>query len=87
MNTTEQEESTMNTTTDKVADFAHETVDALADASNHARAAFDEKSDQIMNAEQQLLKNCQTYVRENPVTSLGLAVAGGFLLSRLLSRR
>jgi len=40
-----------------------------------------------MNAEQQLMKNCQTYVRENPVTSLGLAVAGGFLLSRLLSGR
>jgi ElaB/YqjD/DUF883 family membrane-anchored ribosome-binding protein len=85
MNTTNEEETTMNTT-DKVANFAHETVDAVADASNHARAAFDEKSDQIMNAEQQLLKNCQTYIRENPVTSLGLAVAGGFLLSRLLSR-
>lgn len=77
----------MNTTTDKVADFAHETVDTLADASNHARAAFDEKSDQIMNAEQQLMKNCQTYIRENPVTSVGIAVAGGFLLSRLLSGR
>ncbi|OYV18009.1 MAG: hypothetical protein CG439_1439 [Methylococcaceae bacterium NSP1-2] len=85
MNTTDEEETTMNTT-DKVAQFAHETVDAVADASHQARAAFDEKSDQIMNAEQQLLKNCQTYVRENPVTSLGLAVAGGFLLSRLLSR-
>jgi len=85
MQTTDEEEMTMNTT-DTVAQFAHETVDAVADASNHARAAFDEKSDQIMNAEQQLLKNCQTYVRENPVTSLGLAVAGGFLLSRLLGR-
>lgn len=72
-------------TTDKVANFAHETVDAVAGATNQARATFDQKSDQIINAEQQLLKNCQTYVRENPVTSLGLAVAGGFLLSRLLS--
>lgn len=85
MKASDEKESTMNTT-DKVANFAHETVDAVADASNHARAAFDEKSEQIINAEQQLLKNCQTYVRENPVTSLGLAVAGGFLLSRLLSR-
>lgn len=87
MQITDEGEPTMNTTTDKVSDFVHETVDAVADASNHARAAFDEKSDQIMNAEQQLLKNCQTYIRENPVTSLGLAAAGGFLLSRLLSRR
>jgi len=85
MTTKDEEETTMNTT-DKVAHFAHETVDAVADASNHARASFDEKSDQLINAEQQLMKNCQTYVRENPVTSLGLAVAGGFLLSRLLGR-
>jgi len=85
MKTTNEEDTTMNTT-DKVANFAHEAVDSIADASNHARASFDEKSDQIINAEQQLLKNCQSYVRENPVTSLGLAVAGGFLLSRLLGR-
>jgi ElaB/YqjD/DUF883 family membrane-anchored ribosome-binding protein len=87
MQTTDEENPAMNTTTDKVANFAHETVDSIADASNQARASFDEKSDQIMNAEQQLMKNCQSYVRENPVTSLGLAVAGGFLLSRLLSSR
>ena len=74
-------------TTDKVAQFAHEAVDTVANASNQARATFDETSDQLMNAEQLLLKNCQNYVRENPVTSLGLAVAGGFLLSRLLSCR
>jgi ElaB/YqjD/DUF883 family membrane-anchored ribosome-binding protein len=86
MNTIDEEGQTMNTT-DKVANFAHEAIDNVADASNHARAAFDEKSEQINNVEQQLLKNCQTYVRENPVTSLGLAVAGGFLLSRLLNNR
>jgi len=86
MNTTDEGEHTMNTT-DKVANFAHEAVNSVADASNQARAAFDEKSDQIIDAEQQLVKNCQTYIRENPVTSLGLAVAGGFLLSRLLSGR
>jgi ElaB/YqjD/DUF883 family membrane-anchored ribosome-binding protein len=81
-----KEETTMNTT-DKVSQFAHETVDSIADASNHARAAFDEKSDEIINAEQLLVKNCQSYVRENPVTSLGLAVVSGFILSRLLSGR
>jgi ElaB/YqjD/DUF883 family membrane-anchored ribosome-binding protein len=81
-----EQETTMNTT-DKVADFAHDTVDTIANASNHARQTFDERSDDLMNAEQLLVKNCQSYVRENPVTSLGLAVAGGFLLSRLLSGR
>jgi len=86
MKTTDEKDKTMNTT-DKVAHFAHEAVDTVADASNHARAAFDETSDQLVNAEQLLMKNCQTYIRENPVTSLGLAIAGGFLLSRVLSGR
>ena len=84
---TEQETTTMKTTTDKVSDFAHETVDTIANASNQAREAFDEKSDQLINAEQRLVKNCQGYIRENPITSLGIAVASGFLLSRLLSGR
>lgn len=89
MQTTDEEKPAMNTTTEKAANFAHEAVDSIADASNQARAAFDEKSDQIMNAEQQLMKNCQTYIRENPVTSLGIAAAAGFLVGSLLgiSRR
>lgn len=74
-------------TTDKVSNFAHETVDKVTNATNQAREAFDEKSDQLMDAEQQLMKNCRGYIRDNPVTSLGIAVAGGFLLSRLLSGR
>jgi ElaB/YqjD/DUF883 family membrane-anchored ribosome-binding protein len=91
-----KQEATMNTT-DKVSNFAHETVDTIANASNQAREAFadathqvretmDEKSDQFINAEQRLVKNCQGYIRDNPITSLGIAVASGFLLSRLLSR-
>lgn len=93
----DQETTTMKTVTDKVSDFAHETVDNIANASNQAREAvvgathqvretMDEKSDQLINAEQRLVKNCQGYIRDNPITSLGIAVAGGFLLSRLLNR-
>lgn len=72
-------------TTEKISDFAHETVDAIANATHQAKETFDEKSDQLINAEQRLMKNCQSYIRENPITSLSIAVASGFLLSRLLS--
>lgn len=96
MNNKEQE-TTMNTT-DKVSEFAHDTVDTIANASHQAREAFtdashqaketfEQKSEQLINAEQRLVKNCRGYVRDNPITSLGIAVAGGFLLSRLLSGR
>jgi ElaB/YqjD/DUF883 family membrane-anchored ribosome-binding protein len=92
-----EQETPMNTT-DKIAGYAHETIDTVANATNQAteafadvtqqaRESFDEKSDQFINAEQRMVKECRSYVRDNPVTSLGIAVAGGFLLSRLLSGR
>ncbi|MGD0959373.1 MAG: DUF883 domain-containing protein [Methylomonas sp.] len=74
-------------TIDKASSFAHEAIDKLAKVSNQAADTFDEKSRDVKTAEQQLLKNCNNFIRDNPATSLGIAVAAGFLLSRLLSRR
>jgi len=74
-------------TIDKASHSAHETVDKITNATNQAADALGEKGEQLINAEQQLMKNCCGYVRENPVTSLGIAVAAGFLLSRVLSGR
>ena len=34
-----------------------------------------------------LVDDCSTYVRANPLASLGIAVAAGFLISRLISAR
>jgi ElaB/YqjD/DUF883 family membrane-anchored ribosome-binding protein len=59
----------------------------MASATHQAAEAIGEKGDQLKNAEKQLVENCRSYVRDNPVTSLGIAVAAGFLLSRLLSGR
>ena len=72
---------------DKAANSAHEAVDKVASATNQAAEALGEKGEQLKNAEQQLMENCRSYVRDNPITSLGLATAAGFLLSRLLSGR
>lgn len=72
---------------DKASHAAHETVDKIAGATNKAAERIGEKGEQLKNAEQNLLNNCRVYARENPVASLGIAVAAGFLLSRLLSSR
>ena len=74
-------------TIDKAANSAHEAVDKVASATNQAAEALGEKGEQLKNAEQQLMENCRGYVRDNPITSLGIAVAAGFLLSRVLSGR
>jgi ElaB/YqjD/DUF883 family membrane-anchored ribosome-binding protein len=74
-------------TIETVSKFAHEAGDKIADATSQAAEALGEKGNQIRNAEQRLMKHCRGYVCDHPVTSLGIAAATGFLLSRLLSRR
>ena len=73
--------------TDKVSHSAHEAYDKIADATSQAAEALGEKGEQLKNAEQQLMEDCRVYVRDNPITSVGIAGAAGFLLSRVLSGR
>ncbi|WP_340124268.1 DUF883 domain-containing protein [Methylobacter svalbardensis] len=72
---------------DKAANSANEAVDNVASAANQTAEALSEKGEQLKNAEQQMMEECRVYVRDNPITSLGIAVAAGFLLSRVLSGR
>ena len=74
-------------TIDKASNSAHEAFDKIANVTGHAAEALGEKGEQLKNAEQQLMANCCGYVSDNPITSLGIAVAAGFLLSRVLSGR
>jgi ElaB/YqjD/DUF883 family membrane-anchored ribosome-binding protein len=72
---------------DKAANSANEAVDKAASATNQATEALGKKGEQLKNAEQQLMEDCRVYVRDNPITSVGIAGAAGFLLSRVLSGR
>jgi ElaB/YqjD/DUF883 family membrane-anchored ribosome-binding protein len=74
-------------TIDKASKTAHEAFDKIANATSEAAETLGEKGEQLKNAEQQLMKNCRSYISDNPITSVSIAAAAGFLLSRLLSRR
>jgi len=74
-------------TVDKAASSAHEAVDKIAGATNQAAEMLGEKGEQLRNAEQQLIEDCRMYINDNPITSMAIAVAAGFMLSRLLSCR
>lgn len=71
----------------KASNYAHEAVDKAASAATHATEAFDEKSERLKKAEKRLIKDYTNYTRDNPITSLGIALAAGFLISRVLSGR
>ena len=74
-------------TVDRMASGAHEAVDKMADVVTQAAEALDVKGEQLKDFQAQWLENSRVYIRDNPMKSLGIAVVGGFLLSRLLSSR
>lgn len=72
---------------ERVADGAHETVDKVAEATHQAADAISEKGAQLQDLQEEWLENARDYINKNPVKSVGIAIAGGFLMSRLLSGR
>lgn len=74
-------------TLDNISNTAHQAYDKFASAGSHAVDELVEKSGQIKNAEQRLVKDCRGYISDNPMTSVGIAAAVGFFLGRLLNQR
>ena len=72
---------------DRMASGAHAAVDRTADAVAQAAETLGVKGGQLKDLQEQWLAKSSAYVRDNPLKALGIAVVGGFLLSRLLSAR
>lgn len=66
---------------------AHQAVDSAGGVATHAAGALGGKGDQLQDSGKRIVERTGGYVREHPVASLGMAVAAGYLLSRLLSPR
>jgi len=72
---------------DRVATGAHLAVDKLAGAATSAAETMSVRGQQLKEAQTRITANCRSYVRENPMVSVGIAAAVGFVLSRLFKRR
>jgi ElaB/YqjD/DUF883 family membrane-anchored ribosome-binding protein len=66
---------------------AHSTVDKMASGANHAADAIITKSTQLQHLQQQLVTGTRAQIRNHPLLSLSVAIAGGALFSLWLSRR
>lgn len=77
-------EENIKETIDKVTHSAHEAVDKMANASYKTAEVLSEKGEQLKTAEEEMIENYRVYIRENPIRAVGIALAAGFLLSRLL---
>jgi ElaB/YqjD/DUF883 family membrane-anchored ribosome-binding protein len=70
---------------ERVASSAHQAVDKLAGSANRAAQTLGVKTVQVKDAQERMAEELRVYVRNNPMTSVGIAVAAGFLLSRLIN--
>ncbi|MCC5865716.1 MAG: DUF883 family protein [Wenzhouxiangella sp.] len=70
-------------TTDKLAGKAHEAVDSAAEKVSDA----EEKLREVAAQGQDVLTAVSNYIKENPLTALGLAFAAGTVFSSLTRRR
>ncbi len=72
---------------DRLATTAHTSVDKMSSALTDASARLDEKSKQLQEAYGRFADTGRDYVRSSPATSVLIALAAGYTLSKLLGRR
>ena len=72
---------------DRFARSAHQMVDKVATVASDAADTLGVKADQFNGTQQKLTEQCENYIRENPLASIGIAVAAGYILSKVLSSR
>ncbi len=66
---------------DNLASGAHHTVDRIASMANRAAASVEATGGQICNAQSRVMDSCRIQLRDQPLTTLGIAVAVGYFLN------
>jgi ElaB/YqjD/DUF883 family membrane-anchored ribosome-binding protein len=72
---------------DRLATSAHAGVDKVQGALTDASARMEEKTKQLSEAYKHFAETGRDYVRTSPATSILVALAAGYTLSKLLGRR
>ena len=70
---------------DQVASMAHQAVDGAANVAAPAADWLAEQGDNINATQKKLVEDTCNYVSANPLKSVAIAVAAGFLLSRIMA--
>lgn len=70
---------------EKIAQATSQAAEVLSEKKEQIAEAVSEKSKQVMEMEEEFLKNCRAYVQDHPITSLGIALAAGFVLSQIIA--
>jgi ElaB/YqjD/DUF883 family membrane-anchored ribosome-binding protein len=68
----------------KAAAQVHGAVDQVADAAAPAAQWLEKQGDTLTSGSEKLLKDSSRYVAAHPLQSLAVALAAGYLISRLI---
>ena len=90
--------STTSPVTDKASEAAHGAVDKasqsaaqierkLRDGTEVSEQKLRELSDKAQAASTDGLAKVQTYIQENPLKALGIALASGYIISQLFTKK
>lgn len=71
---------------DRAAEYAHKTVDNTVTGVTPATEWLGEQATALNATQKKLVGNTREYVAANPLMSLGLALAAGFLVSRIIRK-
>jgi ElaB/YqjD/DUF883 family membrane-anchored ribosome-binding protein len=72
---------------DQLMTGVHEAVARLAEVAEQAVAKVEDSGDYLKESQTRMVSGCRSYVRDKPLTSIGVALASGFLLSLALRQR
>ena len=69
---------------DRAATLAHDATDKLSSASSQTADWMSAKGESLSASQKKLVEDTCSYVSANPLKSLAMAVAAGYVLSKLL---
>ncbi len=71
---------------DRAAEYAHRTVDRTVAGATPAAEWLDEQATALNATQKKFVSSTRDYVAANPLVSLGMAIAAGFLISRIVRK-
>ena len=71
----------------RLSDTAQHTMERFTQAASQAASRLGERGEELWALQGKATEIARTYMREHPLATIGIAVAIGLVLSRLLTRR
>jgi ElaB/YqjD/DUF883 family membrane-anchored ribosome-binding protein len=72
---------------DRLTSTAHQAVERATSAAASAGDSLSIKGRELLEARDEWMESTRLYVREHPLAAVGVALAAGYVLSRILSAR